>query len=509
MKAAAPQQAIKFVWNPPGEVCRQFVASDALLCGIRGPYGSGKSTACIAKLIRNLTQQKPGPDGVVRRRTAVIRNDYPKLTTTTIKTWHEWLPRTIGHWVDKGPPMHRIAADAPVKLEWEVIFLALDTPADLDKLLSMDLSDAWINEAREIPKAILDGLTGRVGRFPRSVRDAQGNVLFTCAAPQIVMDTNSPDTDHWWAKMADFKDAEMRARDLEIEDQLRLIGTLRPNQELSRFFAQPSGRTAEAENLQNLMPGYYERLMAGKSDEWIKVYVDGLYGFVLDGKPVYPEYKDNLHCKEFGLNRALPLYVGIDFGLTPTAVIGQRSVHGGWRIHSELVTEDMGALQFGQLLRTVIQERYSNYEVAAITGDPAGDSRAQTDMTTPFQILKAVGIVAQPAVTNDPIRRRESFAYYLNLIRDGGPAMLIHPQCQRLRKALAGGYHYRRVEVAGEERYHDAPVKDMNSHVAEAAQYMLLGAGETSEVLRPSPGLRRHQQKYAEMEYDPIGNWRR
>ena len=52
---------------------------------------------------------------------------------------------------------------------------------------------------------------------------------------------------------------------------------------------------------------------------------------------------------------------------------------------------------------------------------------------------------------------------------DGQPAMLIHPNCKVLRKALAGGYHYRRVQVANDERYTDEPVKNMSSHVAEAA----------------------------------------
>ncbi len=500
----APPPLLRFDWFPPGPVAEKFVVSNALICGVRGPFGSGKSTACIAKLLYNFTRQTPGPDGVIRRRTAIVRNSYPELATTTIKTWQVRVPPTVGSWRDKGPPTHHITAENP-KVDWEVIFLALDTPDDIRKLLSMDLSDAWINEARELPKAILDGLTGRVGRFPGTIRDGEGNVTHTCAMPQIVMDTNSPDTDHWWAKMADFPDPETVMRNEKIAQRLRELGTLQTDrQKLQEFFAQPSGRSTGAENIKNLPPGYYERLMAGKSDDWIKVYVDGEYGFVQEGKPVYPEYKDSVHCKDFPLIRGIPLYVGIDFGRTPAATFGQRTAMGAWRIHSEVVTEDMGALEFGGLLAQIMRERYQGYSFAAITGDPAGEARAQTDDSTPFTVLRAAGIDAHPAHTNDPIKRRETFAYFLNKLIDGQPGMMVHPNCQKLRKALAGGYHYKRVQVVGEERYHDEAVKDMSSHVAEAAQYMLLGAGEARTVLRANPETYMNRPKFADMNFSPF-----
>ncbi len=474
------------------------------MCGIRGPFGSAKSTTAIIKLITNMQKQKRGPDGVARRRTAIIRNTYGELSTTTAKTWNEWIPREVGRWVDKAPPTHTISTP---DLEWEILFVALDRPEDLKKLLSMDLSDAWVNEAREIPKQIIDGLSGRVGRYPATRRDASGAILHTCAAPQIIMDTNPPDTDHWWAKMADFPDMETRARNLELTDQLRTLGSLGPNQRLSEFFAQPSGRSPQAENLRNLIPGYYERLMADKSPDWIKVYVDGEYGFVQEGKPVYPEYVDSTHCQPFDLMRGMPVYVGIDFGLTPAATFGQRTPMGAWRIHSELVTENMGALQFGEILKREMNSRYQGFQFEAITGDPAGEQRSQADERTPFNALLASGVQARPAPTNDPIKRRETFAWFLSRMIDGKPGMLIHPNCQKLRKALAGGYHYRRVQSAvGTEIYTPEPVKDMNSHIAEAGQYMLLGAGEARTVMRAAPEFRRNRPDFAEMQFNPFGD---
>ena len=51
-----------------------------------------------------------------------------------------------------------------------------------------------------------------------------------------------------------------------------------------------------AENKGNLPRNYYENLQAGKSQIWVDVYVHGRYGSVMDGKPVYPEYNDAIHC---------------------------------------------------------------------------------------------------------------------------------------------------------------------------------------------------------------------
>ena len=56
------------------------------------------------------------------------------------------------------------------------------------------------------------------------------------------------------------------------------------------------------------------------------------------------------------------------------------------------------------------------------------------------------------------------------------------PACPRLRKALAGGYHYRRVQVAG-ERYADRPEKNECPPRADALQYLMLGGGEARALL--------------------------
>src|SRR5262245_44741544 len=128
-------------YEPAGPVLRKFFYSDAFVRGIRGPIGSGKSTACAFTPWRHLIESEPGVDGVRRARWAVVRNTYPELKTTTIKTWLQWFPREVGRWQDQGPPTHHIQAGG---FDLEVMFLALDRPEDVAKVLSLELTGAWV-----------------------------------------------------------------------------------------------------------------------------------------------------------------------------------------------------------------------------------------------------------------------------------------------------------------------------------------------------------------------------
>ncbi|MCK4816819.1 TerL, partial [bacterium] len=134
----------------------KFHGADDFVRGIMGPVGSGKSVACCIELVSRAMQQEPGFDGVRRFRAAAIRNSYPELKTTTIKTWQDWFPDSICSMNWGSPITGTIRCAAPptekfpqgTMLEFEIWFLALDRPKDVKKLLSMELTMAWINEAR-------------------------------------------------------------------------------------------------------------------------------------------------------------------------------------------------------------------------------------------------------------------------------------------------------------------------------------------------------------------------
>lgn len=485
-----------------GPMLEAFVKDRTFMSGIMGPFGSGKSTGAVIKAMHVANEMPPCSDGVRRLRGAVIRNTYPELKTTTIATWHQWFPKDApGKWIEQGPPTHhlKLATPSGEPVDMEVLFLALDTPQDISKLLSLELTWAWINEAREVPKQVLDGLTGRVGRFPSQAMLPAGVRYWS----GIWMDTNPPDTDHWWYVLAERDGSTEAAQEILestalAERMLRERGLLGEDEPLHRFYRQPDALSPNAENIKNLDPAYYVRQMAGKSQDWINVYIRANYGYVRDGKPVVPEYNDNIHAQECEPIWGMPLLIGADFGLTPACTIGQVDMMGNWRVLDEIATIDMGADRFAELLKRKLSTQWKDFKIERVWGDPAGDIRAGTDERTVFDILKKHGLPAKPTHTNDPIIRREAVASKLTrLDHNGKPALMVHPRCVALRKALGGAYKYRRLQVGGSTmQYADKPDKGPYSHIAEALQYMLLGGGEGKAVVRRTD-RRVPQQDYA------------
>jgi hypothetical protein len=221
----------------------RFLESDAFARVLVGPIGSGKSSGCIMEVPKRAGQQARGPDGIRRTRGVVIRNTYRQLRDTTRKTFEQWLPTAAGHWKEQDFTFHMRRGD----VDCEVLFRALDSPADVKKVLSLELTWAYFNELREIPKELFDGVQGRVGRYPSKVQG--GPTWFG-----VFGDTNPWPTTHWGYKLFSHDKPEG-----------------------FELFEQPGGRTPEAENTSNLPPGYYARLCHGKDQEWVDEYVDGKY----------------------------------------------------------------------------------------------------------------------------------------------------------------------------------------------------------------------------------------
>jgi hypothetical protein len=419
---------------------RKFWECEDFVRVIIGPFGSGKSSGCTMEIIRRAMAQQPSADGIRRTRWAVIRNTYGELRDTTIKTVHDWLPPEhfgTHKWADFEYTIDKIPG-----ARIELMFRALDRPEHVRKLLSAEYTGAWVNEIREVPWGVIEMLQGRVGRYP-SKRDGgptwQG----------VIGDTNPPDTD---------------SRMYQVLEEEHPEG--------HKLFRQPSGRGPNAENLKNLPDGYYKRLATGKSDDFVRVYVDGDYGYVQDGKPVYPDYVDTVHCLPGAEPMAgRPIRRAWDFGLTPACVMTQLHPSGRWIIFDEVTTERSGFDRFSDDVLEYMGRQWRGFEVEADTGDPAGEQGAQTDERTCFAIARGKGINMQPGDQSLEIRT-ESVASRLRKMIDGRPAMALNPRCKSLRKGFQGRYAYRRVQVGGSEaKYTDKPDKNRYSHPHDALQY--------------------------------------
>lgn len=451
-----------------------FFDSDAFVRGILGPFGSGKSSAAVMEIAKRGLATPPGPDGVRRSRWVVVRNTAKQLEDTTEKTFLTWFPPIqFGDWT---PSKHNYTIralrneDDDKNAVIEVMFRALDREDQVSDLLSMEVTGGWVNEAREVPWGIIDALQGRLGRYPR--KSDCGPFWFG-----MWMDTNPPDVDSAWYKFFEETDhTEAVERLARIMPGLT-VDTYR------KIFKQPSGLSPQAENLANLPLGYYERLAIGKSPDWIKIYVHGQYGFMVDGKPVWPEYSDPIHCpseKERWPKpiESQPILRSWDSsGLNPACIFSQITPRGQWIVFDELVGTSIGADAFSDDVIEHSARNYHRFEFMDV-GDPAGMQRGATDEKTYFQILHAKGIPIEPAIQTLSIRL-ESVRKPLRTLVDGRPQFVLHPRCVQLRRAMLGGYHYRRMRISG-ERYTSEPDKNALSNPADALSYggtRFFGAG--------------------------------
>lgn len=435
---------------------------DSFVRGLMGPVGSGKSSSACIEIFYRALKQEPAPDGIRYSRWVAVRNTYGELKTTTIKTWQDWFQG-----------METTKWDTPIVstinlpslgdgtgLHLEVYFMALDRPEDADKLRSLEITGGWMNEASELEKRVLDILTQRCGRYPSK---KIGGPTWT----GVIMDTNPPDDDHWYYKLAEESTPE-EFRFFRQPGALYKVAD-KKDPDYGKYKPNPL-----AENIGNLTGGfqYYIRQMSGKTEDYISVFLCGQYGTTMDGKPVFPEWQDTIHIAKEPITPIYgrPLVLAFDFGLTPACVFGQMDAHGKVIVLEELVSESMGIRQFySEVVMPTIAEKYSKFRVEAV-GDPAGVNRSQTDEKTCFQELYELGLDCEPAMTNEFVKRRESVAMFLQRMN----GFLIDPSCRMLIKGFRGGYRYERLKASGSARYKDRPAKDKFSHPHDALQYLCL-----------------------------------
>jgi hypothetical protein len=448
---------------------------------IMGPIGSGKSVGCCVKIFLIAMNQAPAKDGVRHTRFTIVRNTRDQLNDTTLKTWQKWFPDgNLGRYKisDRTYIFDFIPADKiPVKAE--VMFRALDDAADVAKVLSMEVTAAWLNECREIPREIVENLGKRCGRYPDD--EMRPDDIPKDKWPTfygLFGDTNAPEQDSYWESVF-----EHLPVDEDDEESILECET----------FKQPSGDSPEAENVEHLPGGqvkYYAR--EGRSEEWFRTMVQVQYARSIKGKPVYDKsFKPDRHISKVPLkvHAHLPVIIGLDTARKPAAVFQQMTLDGRILTQHETYAFDTGAEIFiARYLRPIINNFYPNHALVFVI-DPAGNRQNETDDNTWFKALKKAfkGHTVKPAITNDPVTRITATDDVFRTWPEGEPMNIIDPCCKYLIQGLRGKYRYVRIKGT-DNKFSDKPDKNAWSHTVEAKQYADLFL--TSKYYRPEDYLR-------------------
>jgi hypothetical protein len=428
----------------PSPTLGLFMSSTARVRIVRGPVGSGKSTAMVMELLRRACEQAPDSDGVRRTKAAIVRNTLSQLETTSLITVMKTL-RGIAHY-KSGDSTIQIRAPG-IESDW--ILMPLDRPENVQRLLSLELTFAWMSELRELDPVLLQDLLGRLGRYPAPIAGGA-----ECTWYGIIGETNSFSEDSPWFKL--------------LEEQDLPKGW--------DYFVQPGARSPNAEIPPGLPSTYYPDLIENNTKEWVEQYIDNLVTPSLSGEAVFRStFRHDFHVAEQEL-RAIPgtmLVVGQDFGRTPTSIITQMDPRGRILVLDEVIGTNSGIEKFlAEQLRPALVTRYLSHAVG-IVGDPAGNAKGQIGEESVFDVIKRYGYAAQPAQTNLIEPRLRAVEKWFLQQRDGKAAILISPRCKMLIRALGARYRYARKK---DGELQPAPEKlHPWSDLGDALQYAVLG----------------------------------
>ena len=480
-----------------------FMLSEKYVRVLGGPIGGGKSVACAHELMRWAASQAPNNRNERKTRFLIVRNTADQLRSTTQKTVFDWFPPgEVGVWKATEKTLYIEAGmeDGTVmKSEW--MFIALDTPDDIRKALSLEATGLWGNECRELHPDVVDGLLMRVNRFP-SAKDGGAT------RAGAIFDTNMPAEDTWWS---DKMDTPPRNWSVHVQPPAALpVETYiakyneDPDEELvgedtegDRWAIDP-----HCDNYRYLSNGtgqYYRETLEGKTKDFLRVYLQCKYGRSLNGFPVYEKtFLPEIHVQEAVMKPissvAYPLTIGLDFGRTPAAVIGQMDTQGRLNILSEVVGENMGIERFMEtLLKPHLYAHYQGMPVR-IAPDPAGWQKTQIGEISPVDVLKHMGYHVVKPATNLVKPRIEAVERFLTKFIDGKPAFRINAGCTQVVKGFKSGYRWRMNKKGELEDV--SPEKNEYSHPHDGLQYLC-------QVVDTSSGY-AHQRQKIELKPPPV-----
>lgn len=433
---------------------------------IVGPVGSGKTTGIFMKLIVMAQMQAKGPDGIRRSRAVIVRNTGQQLQDTTLNSWFTWFkPGQAGTWEITQKKFTLRFAD----VECEVLFRPLDTPQDVARVLSLEVTFAIVDEFVEIPRAIIDALSARCGRYPSAVMGGATN--------WGMWGSSNPSTeDNWW-----FDYLHNGQGVVQPGEGTSLFQRQPTDTRNTRYFLQPSGFSPFAENTE-FLPGkrdYYVDAAKNRSEAWIKQFLDAEWGYSVAGKPVVQSFSARAHVSKTPLryDPNLPLIGGFDPGLGGAAMIfGQEDLEGRLHVLGEIITTGVGADRFiSERLKPYLARNFPELPPGGfiIAPDPAANNRNANDENTIVNRIKRHFPVSIESNNRLPLRL-DAIDHFCTRMVYGMPSLVVDERaCPILVRALKGGWRYaldKKEEIRGGA---DAkPEKNAYSHPGDAFGYL-------------------------------------
>lgn len=413
--------------SPKGMV---FHTSPAKYKVLVGGLGSGKSRMAVEEVIQLLVEN-PGIEIFVMRKTM------PALRDSTLNEFRKQIPDELGRYNERTETFRAVN-------ESKIMFRGLDEPT---KIKSTNPAVIVLDEADEFTLEDFQTLKGRI-RQMRAAGDT--NPAFPL---HMILILNPVDEDHWI-----YKQFEENKKEYVGEGLLVL--------HLSTY-----------ENLKNLPPNYVEQVSAGMTPDEKKRYLDGEWGTIVKGKPVYQDcFIPDLHLRKWEYHGGMIVCRGWDFGFNrPALIIRLKDMLGRKNIDFELLGDRESLDLFAPKVLMACEARYGKAAKIFDYCDPRGFDKSDKGQSS-VDILNNLGIypIGERGVRSYQEPGIQVVRKELSTLIAGQPELSINPELKIIRAAYAG--RYTRDETG-------APKKDgYYEHLCDADRYIAYNDKTNSAV---------------------------
>ena len=418
------------------------------VCGLVGPYGSGKSTLIPLRIQTDAAQTVPDSDGVRRYRVLLLRGTYSMIESALMPVMQQHMPP--GTVFTKGSPITAKYRGGGVEIHCDLV--ALDREEDVRRIQGGSYDAMYCDEARDCPWPIVQVAMTRV----RAVTDTGGAKPLT-----IGIISNPSGEDHWLYK--------------------HFVANPLPGWTL---YKQPSGLSDQREGPYDR--SYYQRMADANRDDpsFVDIHVHGNWGvYVPEGDAAVPAYKSGRHLAELVVSPNAPLLIGLDVGVSWNALVFAQRIQDQIRVIGELVIDNAPAVMAAPQALAYVRDYLWNAPVGLCCIDPSGEQRSAVTGELVIDVWR--GMTHWP-IHSAPSPRVSERVNALNAVfqssnGSGDPSVIIDPQlAPQTVRALAGEYRWKMrrtplgvVSTDGELDKNNRPFAD----VGDALGYLVMGAG--------------------------------